>query len=478
MHSQHLPDLRSGGPHATPQGSIVFLAWICFVASLGGFLFGYDTAVISGTFEFVERQFGLSKVEVGWFGSSALIGCIIGAAVAGWFGDRHGPRPVLIAGGAFFFVSALYSTIPESFVVLTLARALGGLGVGMASVLAPMYISEFAPPRIRGRVVALYQVSIGIGILAAYLMNYLLLTFAQESSAAGETDGPLHYFLVTEVWRGMFGMEMVPAGLFTILLFFVPESPRWLTKAGREKAALAILTRIDGPVTAGSVLSEIKTALQGEEGTVRELLRPGLRRALVLAVGLAVFGQLTGVNVVIYYGPTILREAGLETGSALFYQVALGTIGLLFTLFAVWKIDVWGRRPLLVGGMLLVSLAMGATAILMQAGVSALWIVIVLAVYMACLAVSICSVIWVMTPEIFPNRVRGRGSSIATFTNWSTNALVAFVFPWYVTTFGMHTGFFTFAAMCGVATLFFWKLTPETRGKSLEEIEQFFLNRR
>ncbi len=456
------------------QGSILFLAWICLSASLGGFLFGYDTAVISGTVEYVERQFELSKVAVGWFGSAALIGCILGAAVAGWFGDRYGPKPVLIVAGIFFFVSALYSTIPESFHILTLARAVGGVGVGMASVLAPMYISEFAPARMRGRVVALYQLSIGIGILAAYFMNYLLLTYARGASGTGDAGSFLHYVLVAEVWRGMFGAEMIPAAVFTTLLLVLPESPRYLVKVGHEQRAQSVLTRIDGPDAASRVLSEIRGALQQEEGTLRELFRPGLRKALVLGVGLSFFGQLTGVNVVVYYGPMILREAGLESGSALLYQVALGTIGLVFTLFAIWKIDSWGRRPLLVGGMACVTCAITATAILMLVNAPALWIVILLGVYMACLSVSICAVIWVMTPEIFPNRVRGRGSSIATFTNWSINALTAFAFPWYVTTFGMHAGFFTFAATCFIATIFFWKLTPETRGKTLEEIERFF----
>ncbi len=461
-------------PLRDQRGSVLYLTWICLVASLGGFLFGYDTAVISGTFEFVERQFGLSKVEVGWFGSSALLGCILGAAYAGWLGDRYGRKPVLIVAGVFFFVSALYSAIPQTFTILILARALGGLGVGMASVLAPMFISEFSPPRVRGRVVALYQVSIGVGILAAYFMNFLLLTHAHDTLAAWTSGGPLYTIFVTEIWRGMFGMETVPAAIFTIFLFLVPESPRFLVKAGHVERALAVLTRIDGPGTAHRVLSEIRTALDHEEGTLRELFRPGLRRALLLALGLAFFGQLTGVNVVVYYGPTILREAGLQSGSALLYQVALGTIGLIFTLFAVSKIDTWGRRPLLVYGMVFVTLSMGATAILMLVGAPAIWIVILLGVYMACLALSICAVIWVLTPEIFPNRVRGRGSSIATFVTWSTNAAIAFAFPWYVNTYGMPAGFFTFTAICLVATVFFWKLTPETRGRSLEEIEMLF----
>jgi SP family arabinose:H+ symporter-like MFS transporter len=337
-----------------------------------------------------------------------------------------------------------------------------------------MFISEFAPPRVRGRVVALYQVSIGFGILAAYLVNYLLLTHAQQALSAGTMAGPLHRILIAEVWRGMFGMEMIPAFIFTVFLLLVPESPRFLVKVGKEERALAVLARIDGAAKAREILSEIREALAHEEGTVRELFRPGLRKALLLGVGLSFFGQLTGINVVVYYGPTILHGAGLASGSALFYQVALGTISLVFTLFAVSKMDSWGRRPLLVYGMIFVTLSMGATAVLMLAGAPAIWIVILLGIYMASEALSICSVIWVLTPEIFPNRVRGRGSSIATFTNWSTNAATAFAFPWYVSHLGLHAAFFTFAAICCVATIFFWKMTPETRGRSLEEIEKEF----
>jgi len=457
---------------ATSRGGPWYLAGVCLVASLGGLLFGFDTAVISGTFGFVEPQFALSKLEVGWFGSAALVGCIMGAAVAGSLGDRFGRKPVLILAAVFFFVSALYSAIPPDFQVLILARVVGGWGVGMASVLAPIYISEFAPPRLRGRLVATYQLSIVIGILAAYFSNWLLLRFAEHYPDALGGDGFLHWTMVAEVWRGMFGAEMIPAALFFVLLLAVPESPRWLVKAGQEATALRILTRAIGPAIAEKELEEIRSALTCEIGSLSELLQPGLRTALIVALGLSIFGQLTGVNIVVYYGPTVLKAAGLALGSALQYQVALGVINLVFTLVAIWKVDHWGRRPLLIWGMAVVTAAMGLTALLLLVEAPAIWIVVLLCVYMGCVSLSICGVIWVLMPEIFPNRIRGRAMSIGAFAVWTTNTLATLLFPAYVDHYGVHTAFFTFAAICAVATVFFWRLVPETKGRSLEEIER------
>ena len=454
-------------------GSILFLAKICFVASLGGLLFGFDTAVISGTFGFVEQQFELSKLEVGWFGSSALVGSILGALIAGSLGDKYGRKPILILAGSLFFISALGSTFPPNFSYLIVARLIGGIGVGMASVLSPLYISEFSPPKIRGRLVALYQLSIVVGILLAFLANSTLLSFSQNNLPAIGV-GIIDTIFISEVWRGMFSAEMIPALLFIGLLFIVPESPRWLINAGFDKKGHAILARISGVKTANSELQEIKSTLHKEKGSLSELLKPGLRLALIVGVGLSVFGQFTGVNIVVYYGPTILEEAGFALDSALQFQVAIGIINLLFTIIALWKIDKWGRRPLLIGGMSVTFISLFIIAILFSMKISGLWVVGMLLVYMASLALSINAVIWVIIGEIFPNRIRGRAMSIAIFANWSTNFVTAFIFPWYVTKMGMNAGFFTFAVTSLIATFFFYKYVPETKGKSLEQIEKYW----
>ncbi len=457
------------------RGKALYLAGICLTASLGGLLFGFDTAVISGTVGFVEKQFLLGKLAVGWFVSSALLGCILGAVVAGFLSDRFGRKPILIFSALCFFVSALFSTMPPNFQALVWARLVGGFGVGMASVLAPMFISEFSPPHLRGRLVALYQLSIVVGILAAYFSNWLLLTNAQAHPMAFGGEGWLHWIMVAEVWRGMFAAEMIPATAFVFLLLFVPESPRWLVKAGQDDRAMKILAQIGSHEVACRELADIQAALSHEKGSLRELFQPGLRVAMIVALGLSVFGQLSGVNIVVYYGPAILKSANMPIQHAFQWQVALGIINFIFTLVAIMAIDSWGRRPLLIWGMAAVTLLMGTTALLLLFHAHALWIVLLLCLYMACEAASICAVIWVITAEIFPNRIRGRAMSIATFFNWGTNMLSALIFPKFVDNYGLHAGFFACAAICLVATMFFWALVPETKGKSLEEIERHWI---
>ncbi|MDB6039852.1 MAG: sugar transporter [Verrucomicrobiales bacterium] len=470
-----------------------YLTLTCLVASLGGLLFGFDTAVISGTLDAVKNQFVLSGIMEGWFTSSALVGCIFGALIAGYLGDRFGRKPILIASGILFLLSGIYSTIPKDFDILTIARLFCGLGVGMSSVIAPMYITEFAPPKLRGRLVAFYQLSIVIGILAATVTNWQILRFAQAHSAETGGSNWIRWLFVDQYWRGMFGAEILPAILFLILLCFVPESPRWLIKMDRSTDGLNILTRISGEAIALREFEDIKQTLNSHETSVRELFRPGLRRALLIGIMLSVFGQLSGVNIVVYYGPKILMAAGFHEAGALLGQVGFGLINLIFTILALLVIDRWGRRPLLIGGMAVVTFALTAIGCLFffggstvpapmgaagPAGLSqtaSLWIGIMICIYIACIALSICAVIWVLTPEIFPTRVRSQGASIATFANWGTNAVSAFVFPWYVSSFGMHTFFFTTGAICLVATLFFWKEVPETKGRTLEEIEKLWL---
>lgn len=448
----------------------------CFVASLGGVLFGFDTAVISGTFSMVETQFELTKIQVGWFGSSALVGAILGAFMAGGLSDRWGRRPILKIAAALFFISALFSAIPPTFFYLILARLVGGIGVGMASVLSPLYISEISPAKVRGRLVALYQLSIVVGILLAYFSNWYLIGGQGTELSSVEVDWMTKIFS-TEVWRGMFAAEMIPSGLFFILLFFIPESPRWLMNKGRQAQGWAILQQINPSVKR----EEIRSSENRDQAkmSLRQLLKPGWRQALAVGIGLSVFGQFTGVNIVIYYGPSILESAGWAMDGALQFQVLIGLINLIFTLLALTQIDRWGRRPLLIGGMISVFLTLcGIGFTIGMSDDSAMITVILLCMYIASLALSINAVIWVLIGEIYPTAIRGQAMSIATFANWGTNFAAAFLFPWYVSQVGMSNGFYTFAAFCFVAIFFFYRWVPETKGLTLEEIEGYWMQKK
>lgn len=449
----------------------IYLYLACLVASLGGFLFGFDTAVISGTVGFVEKYYSLSKLQLGWFTGSALVGCILGAVSSGKLSDMFGRKPILIVSGILFFISAVGSAYPHDFTLLIVARVIGGFGVGMASVAAPLYISEFAPPKYRGRMVALYQLSIVTGIIIAYLTNWLIL----EKSQAGASSSSLFTdIFIQNPWKGMFGVEAIPAALFALLMVFAPETPRWLIVNRKEEKGRLVLNSIMPASETEHTFAEIKAGQITDKVSIKELWGKGIRKALLIGIGLSVFGQLTGVNIVVYYGPSILEKAGLNIGGALQYQIALGIINFVFTVISMFIIDRFGRRPLLIGGMSMVAVTLFLTGIFFLFNASALAIVIMLGLYMAFVAVSICAVIWVLTPEIFPNRMRGQAMSVAIFFNWTTNAVAAIVFPWVVALIGIDIVFFVFAAICVVAVVIFYRSVPETKGRSLEEIESFW----
>ena len=459
----------------TQDRNLFYLFFVCLVTALGGFLFGFDTAVISGTVGFVKAQFALDAFEEGWFVAVALLGCIIGVAFSGILADRFGRKATLFLSALLFAASAFWCAIAPEHVSLILARFVGGLGIGVASMLAPLYISEISIPEFRGRMVTLYQFAITIGILAAYYSNAMLLSWSQSGSVQGEF---LRWVVVSEVWRGMFGVGVIPAILFFLLLFFIPQSPRWLTAKGYPDKARAVLARVTNEETAAREVAEIQATLKEETGSIRQLFEPGLRLALFLGVSIAVLSQLTGINVIIYYGPKIFAEAGFKMAESLDSQVIIGIMNVVATIFALWKIDHFGRKPLLLTGVIgmMISLLCIAGVFFAGSDGSPLLVVCIL-VYVTFFAFSFGCVTWTLLSEIYPTHIRGRAMSIATLSLWCGTFVVGQAFPWLLETLGGAGVFVLFALMCLPAIIIAWKFLPETKGKTLEEIERFWLRK-
>ncbi|RYF74070.1 MAG: MFS transporter, partial [Cytophagaceae bacterium] len=319
-----------------------YLYLVCLVAALGGFLFGFDTAVISGALPFLTNDFKFDPFMEGWFVSSALLGCILGVIVSGKLSDSIGRKKVMILSAGLFFVAAVGSMLAPDLFWLIVFRIIGGLGIGVASMICPLYISEIAPPAYRGRMVALYQLAITVGIVAAYLSNAWLANM----SAGADMKGFLQYIFVEDIWRAMIGIGLVPSILFWLGLFFVPESPRWLIKKGRLREGEEILSKIND----GQVESIVTDTDQNESGSYKELFTPKLRKALLLGIMLPLFSQLSGINAIIYYGPSILHDAGIDLSDSFLGQIIFGLANLVFTFIAIWKVDEWGRRPLYLYG--------------------------------------------------------------------------------------------------------------------------------
>jgi len=457
---------------STQQKNNSYLIFIALTAAFGGFLFGYDTAVISGTISLVKQQFALSTLMEGWFVSSALVGCIIGVMMAGEMSDRFGRKASLIVSGLLFCASAFGCALCGSHTELIIFRLVGGLGIGIASMLSPLYISEVSPANIRGRMVALYQLAITLGIVAAYFANAWLMKMSSNPALFSD-GGVFHRVFVSEVWRAMFGASAIPAILFFLAMFFVPESPRWFAAKGKDAKANLVLTKINGSAIAGQELKSIKLALGKEEkGSWKVLFHPGIRIAMFAGIVLALLSQFTGINAIIYYGPRIMEEAGLKLGDTLGGQVIIGIVNALATVFAIWKIDHYGRKKLLnigVSGMFFSLLAVGILFILKQT--DGILLITFITSFIIFFEVGFGPVIWVLLSEIYPTNVRGRAMSIATLMLWVGTAIIGQVVPWMLETLSPGITFIVFAICC-IPVSFVLRLIPETKGMSLEDIEK------
>lgn len=448
----------------------IYLGLITMVASLGGLLFGFDMAVISGVLPFVEKQFSLTPLQEGWFVSSALVGCIIGVSFSGDLSDRLGRKMLLFLSAFLFLISAIGCSLVAELNLLIAARLVGGIGVGIASIVVPLYLSEISPAAIRGRLVTFYQLAITVGILLAYITNSLLLGYSeQHAGTAGAGIFDLVY--IAEVWRGMFSIGTVLALLFVLGLFFVPESPRWLIKKGRLKEGQDILKKInDGREEAISTEAE-----QNENGSYKELFTPKLRKALLLGILLPLFSQLSGINAIIYYGPSILHDAGIDLSNSFLGQIIFGLANLVFTFIAIWKVDQWGRRPLYLIGTVGATISLFITGLLFYLGLtSSIFLIISVTVFLACFAFSIGPLKFVVASEIFPTRIRGKALGISIMVMWVADTIMGQVTPILLREAGTAATFWVFAFFCLVAFITVYKLLPETKGKSLEEIETFW----
>ena len=426
-------------------------------AALGGLLFGFDTGVISGAIHFIKIEFNLNAYQEGFAVSNLMVACVIGALLAGPIADWTGRKKVLILCAVLFTVSAILSALPRSFTELVIARFVGGMGVGMASVVSPMYIAEISPAKIRGRLVALNQLAIVVGILLSYLSNWLLVDTGINN------------------WRYMLVAEILPAITFLVGLFFIPESPRWLTKEGLEKEALDVLNVVAGEANADHELQEVKKSLAEKRTSLKELLHPSLRRVLIVGILFSLFAHITGIDTIIYYGPIIFLESGFKTDSALLASVMIGITNLIFTFVGMAMVDKAGRKLLLLVGLAGMGISMTLVGLCMQSDmISAKWTLLWIMTYIASFAMSIGVVIWVYLSEIYPTRVRGQALSVATMVLWLGNVILTQLFPVMMERFGGGT-FYIFSFICLLAFIFTWTMVKETKGVSLEEIEEMWV---
>jgi sugar porter (SP) family MFS transporter len=442
------------------KGKHAYVIFVTVIAAIGGLLFGFDTAIVAGATRYLKDQFALTSLEEGWAVSVVLIGCMFGAGLAGSISDRIGRKRFMLVSAVLFFASAVGCAFPQNIFQFVLFRFVGGLGIGSASILAPLYIAEVSPARVRGALVSVNQMAIVSGILLAYFVNWVF-------AGAGPSN-----------WRWMFGMGALPSVAFFLLLLRVPESPRWLVKQDREEEALGVLSRVNDAAEAEAEVRNIKETLLLEKGSLAELFRPGFRRAIFIAIVLAVLQQITGINAILYYAPRIFERAGFERISAIGQSTIVGFVNMLFTVVAILLVDRVGRKPLL----LVAAAGMGVSQLLLGAAfrvenLAGTPILLLILLYIAFFAMAMGPIVWVVLSEIFPTRMRGSAMAIATVALWIADFAVTLSFPVIADRLNETTAFWFYALMCAVDFIFMLFLLPETKGKTLEEIERRWLKK-
>jgi sugar porter (SP) family MFS transporter len=444
---------------------------VALTVALGGFLMGFDASVISGVVTFIEPEFNLTKMELGWSVASLTLTATLAMMVSGPLSDRLGRRPVLKIAAVLFAISAVASAVAPNFMTLVAARMLGGFGVGAALIIAPMYIAEIAPATMRGRMVSFNQLNIVIGISAAFFTNYLILRLGQSDFAWAEA-----LRLGEWNWRWMLGVESLPAIFYFGALFAVPESPRWLVMNGKDEDARRVLEKVTDSVQAEADIRAVKASLQAERSTestaFRELFRPAMRPVLVIGVLVAILQQITGINAVFFYAPMIFEQSGIGTDASFMQAVLVGLVNLVFTVLAILFVDRLGRRPLLGAGltgiavcMLLLSWEFGS------AEMNPKIILVGILGFVASFAISLGPVMWVLFSELFPNRVRGLAISFVGLINSAFSFSVQLIFPWELENFGNSVTFLIYGLFSIIGLILVMRLLPETKGKSLEELE-------
>ncbi len=435
-----------------------YITGIAFISALGGYLFGFDFAVIAGALPFLRTQFMLNDISEGFLTASLALGCIIGCLAAGAVADKYGRRPGLMIAAFIFAVSSTGIAVSEGLTYFLVMRFAAGIGVGMASLLCPMYIAEISPANVRGRNVAINQLTIVIGILVTNLVNYYLAD-----------NGP-------DSWRWMFGVGVVPSLIFLIGVIWLPESPRWLLKDGQEDKARKVLAKIGSDTFASNTLAAIRQSLSG---TTRQsyaaVFETKVRPAVVVGIVLAVFQQFCGINVVFNYTSTIFESVGASLDKQLFETVSIGLVNLVFTILAMMIVDKVGRRPLMLFGSIGLSVIYIILAYMLQnsfpAGMISIFVLLAISIY----AISLAPVTWILISEIFPNRIRGKASSVATVSLWAAYAILVFTFPVLARRIGTYAPFYLYAGICFLGFLFVVRKVKETRGQTLEELEDNFI---